>query len=286
MNLQDKIDASIALIRKGERLALAINPDDGYFVGFSGGKDSQVLLELVKMADVKYKAYYSVTTNDPPDNVYFIRNHYPDVTFLHPKKNFFRLIENKGLPTIFHRYCCAYLKENTGAGNVVLTGVRAEESAKRAAYNDVMVMSNRKEHTDRTKRHSIESIEENEHRCIKGKDKIMVFPILKWEESDVWEFIAQRELPKNPCYELGGRVGCMFCPFAKKEEIEYWEARYPRFKDHFVASLQRFLDTHRSGRTDVSGLKTAEEFYDWWKSRKTMNKYLADKRQIKMEFYQ
>ena len=104
MNLEDKISYSIELIRKGERLALALNPQDGYFVGFSGGKDSQALLQLVKMAGVRYKAYYSVTTNDPPPNVYFIRQHYPDVVFLHPKQNFFKLVEKKGLPIkqIYH----------------------------------------------------------------------------------------------------------------------------------------------------------------------------------------
>lgn len=69
-----KIDDSIRLIRKGEKLALALNPEDGYFVGFSGGKDSQVLLDLVKRAGVKYKAHYNVTTIDPPENVRFIRN--------------------------------------------------------------------------------------------------------------------------------------------------------------------------------------------------------------------
>jgi phosphoadenosine phosphosulfate reductase len=62
--MTEKEKQSIELIRKGEKLALSMNPE-GYFVGFSGGKDSQVLLELVKRAGVKYKAYYNVTTNDP-----------------------------------------------------------------------------------------------------------------------------------------------------------------------------------------------------------------------------
>ena len=130
ITLQDKIEKSIRLIQRGENLALALNPTDGYFVGFSGGKDSQALLQLVKMAGVRYKAYYSVTTNDPPPNVYFIRQHYPEVTFLHPKRNFFKLVEQKGLPTMGRRYCCDILKEVAGVGNVVLTGVRAEERKK------------------------------------------------------------------------------------------------------------------------------------------------------------
>lgn len=277
MTLQEKIDHSIALIRKGEKLALALNPKDGYFVGFSGGKDSQVLLQLVKMSGVKYHAYYSVTTNDPPENVYFIRNHYPDVTFLHPKDNFFKLVEKKGLPTMFHRFCCAYLKENTGEGNVVLTGVRAEESRKRALYNEVDIRSNRKEHADRTKKHTIEQIEENEHRCIKGKDKLMIYPMLQWTEEEVWQFIADNHLPKNPCYEMFGRVGCMFCPFSKRQELEYYEQRYPKFKEHFIAAFQRYLD--KRTWEDQCGLRTAEEYYDWWKMKMPLKDYLAKRRQ-------
>ena len=116
MSLEDKIAHSIELIRKGERLALALNPQDGYFVGFSGGKDSQVLLDLVKRAGVKYKAYYSVTTNDPPENVYFIRQHYPDVAFEHHRPNLYSLISTKGLPTIFTAGVAKYSKKTAERG--------------------------------------------------------------------------------------------------------------------------------------------------------------------------
>lgn len=54
--LAEKIETAIALLRRGEKLALAMQPEHGYFVGFSGGKDSQVLLELVRMSGVKHRA--------------------------------------------------------------------------------------------------------------------------------------------------------------------------------------------------------------------------------------
>ena len=130
--LQKKIDHSIALIRKAEKLALTMQPDDGFHVGFSGGKDSQAVLELVKMAGVKYRAVYNVTTNDPADNVRFIKHHYPDVEFSIPEKSYFQLIAQKGVPTMCNRWCCALFKETAGLGCVVLTGVRKEESRKRA----------------------------------------------------------------------------------------------------------------------------------------------------------
>ena len=275
----NKIEESIELIRKGERLALALNPQDGYFVGFSGGKDRQVLLDLVKRSGVKFKAYYSVTTIDPPDNVYFIRDNYPEVKFLYPKKNFFKLIETRGLPTMFERYCCAELKEQAGAGNVVLTGVRAEESTKRAKYGEVRIISRRKEHADRSAKHSIESIEQNEHRCIKGKDAIMVYPILKWTGDEVWNYIHENNLPENPCYKISGRVGCMFCPFAKDKQIDFYENKYPKFKEQILKHFRIFLENNPRKTVDFS----AEDYYDWWKSKKSIKEWQAMKMQTKLD---
>lgn len=275
MSLQQKIEASITLIKKGEKVALALHPE-GYHVGFSGGKDSQVLLELVKMAGVKHKAVYSVTTNDPPENVYFIRENYPDVEFHHPKENFFKLIEKKGMPTMMRRYCCEILKEGDGVGKAVLTGVRAEESAKRSKYPEVKVFTRRKsENGART----IESIEQNEHRCIKGKDKLMIYPILQWTEAEVWQFIRERELPTNPCYRNAGRVGCMFCPFSSQKQLRYYSERYPKFKEHIIEALRLYME-----RPHVNACywNSPEDLYDWWASRKSVKEYLGDKKQVKM----
>ena len=275
----NKVEYSIDLIRRGEKLALALNPQDGYFVGFSGGKDSQALLQLVKMAGVRYKAYYSVTTNDPPANVYFIRQHYPDVVFLHPKENFFKLVEKKGLPTMLHRFCCASLKEDAGVGCAVLTGVRAEESRKRAAYDEVKVFSNRKEHREHTHSRTIEEIEENEHRCIKGKDKLMIYPLLRWTESDVWKFLHEQELPINPCYKQTGRVGCMFCPFSSKKQIDYYETQYPKYKEHLLKSL-----TGLGGLYNKYGLESPEQVYEWWKSKQSLKVYKEKQLQTTIKF--
>lgn len=279
MSFEDKIAYSIELIRRGERLALALNPQDGYFVGFSGGKDSQALLQLVKMAGVRYKAYYSVTTNDPPENVYFIRQHYPDVVFLHPRESFFRLVEKEGLPTMLLRFCCKKLKEGAGAGCAVLTGVRAEESRRRAAYDYVQVYSRRKEHREHAHTRTIEEIEENEHRCIKGKDKLMIYPLLRWTESDVWQFLHEQGLPTNPCYEQAGRVGCMFCPFSSRKQIEYYEKRYPMFKERLLQSLSVFWERHSE-----HALEGPEEFYEWWKSKQGLNAYKSRRAQTTLNF--
>lgn len=66
MNIQSKIDHSIKLLKKAESLALMMQPETGYYLAFSGGKDSQCIYHLAKMAGVKFHAVYNVTTLDPP----------------------------------------------------------------------------------------------------------------------------------------------------------------------------------------------------------------------------
>jgi len=62
-----KVNDEIAI----ERIK-SFEPPEGYYVAFSGGKDSIVVLDLVKRAGVKYDAYYHVTGIDPPELVHFI----------------------------------------------------------------------------------------------------------------------------------------------------------------------------------------------------------------------
>lgn len=245
MTLQEKIDHSIALIRKAEKLALTMQPDEGFHVGFSGGKDSQAVLELVKMAGVKYRAVYSVTTNDPADNVRFIKHHYPDVEFSIPEKSYFQLIARKGVPTMFNRWCCALFKETAGVGYVVLTGVRKEESRKRAAYEEVGKWSRSK---DKKESVDLDKMEANEFRCVGGKDKFMVYPILEWTEKDVWDFIALRGLPVNPCYKTRKRVGCVFCPFARPKEIRAYCETHPKLKAAFIHAIERYRERERPSK--------------------------------------
>lgn len=262
-SLEEKLAHSIELLQKGERLALSLSPGHGYMLSFSGGKDSQVLMEVAKMAGVKYRAEYYITSIDPPENVYFIRKNYPEVNFIHPKKNFFRLIEEKGLPTMWRRYCCERLKEGQAAQHVVITGVRAAESRKRASMHEIEIYSRRVEHQGKDRQRTIEQLEENEHRCIRGKDKIMMRPIFNWTDEEVWEFIEMRHLPVNPCYKEYHRVGCMFCPFASTEELNRNGQKYPLFERNIIRALTvywRKCPTH----PDAS----PEEYYKRWKTKR------------------
>lgn len=272
----EKVRHSIELIQKAEKLALAMQPDMGFHVGFSGGKDSQVVLELVKMAGVKYKAVYNVTTNDPADNVRFIKKHYPDVRFSVPEESYFQLIAKKGLPTMLNRWCCALFKETAGVGFVVLTGVRREESRKRAEYDEVAKWA--KYERDR-KTVYLDKMEENGFQCVRGNDKFMVYPLLEWTEDDVWEFLRERELPVNPCYENHKRVGCVFCPFAKRKEMRAYCETHPRLKDSLMHAIERYME-RIGGR---GKLPTAEDYFEWWSSHLSIGEYIEKSKQLKLD---
>lgn len=131
----------LTLYGEVDKVQLAINrlrlhePKEGYYVAFSGGKDSCVVLDLCKRAGVKYDAHYALTTVDPPEVIYFIRRYHPDAweNRIRPETSMWNLIPKKRMPpTQRVRYCCKYFKERGGEGRFVVTGVRHQESAKRA----------------------------------------------------------------------------------------------------------------------------------------------------------
>lgn len=91
------------------RLLQSIPQDGEIEVSYSGGKDSDVILELAKMAGINYRAIYKNTTIDPPGTIKHCKD--KGVEILQPKESFFRLVERKGIPTRRARFCCSELKE-------------------------------------------------------------------------------------------------------------------------------------------------------------------------------
>lgn len=273
--MEEKIKYSIELIKKAENLALAMN-ESGFFVGFSGGKDSQVLLQLVKMSGVKYTAHYNVTTNDPVDNVNFIKTYYPEVVFDKPNRSFLQIVEKRGLPTQFKRFCCAELKETKGVGHVVLTGVRASESRKRASYQEITKWGKHKNEIVK-----LDEMQERQFQCVNGKDKFMIYPILHWNESDVWDFIKKNNLPINPCYRLTRRVGCVFCPYTSKRQVLQYIQTHPKLYTALLHSLQTFLDNNNSThRNQFSYFQNAEDCFNWWIEKISVKEYMERKKQL------
>ena len=235
-NLYNKSIDEVAIERLKE-----FEPKDGYYVAFSGGKDSIVILDLVKKSGVKYDVHFHITTVDPPELIKFIRQNYPDVAMERPKKSMWQLIIEKRMPpTRLARYCCEYLKESGGDGRLVITGVRWAESSMRS------------------KRRMVED-------CRRGGRKKFLNVIIDWEDSDVWEYIKENNL-KYPClYDEGfKRIGCIGCPMAGIGRIKEFE-RWPRFKRQYIKTFQRCADKRKEdGLTGQSNWVSGQAMFDWW----------------------
>lgn len=274
MALQDKIDYSISLLRRAEPMALRMS-EKGYFLAFSGGKDSQCLYHIAKEAGVKFEAHYQLTTLDPPELVYFIREHYPDVIIDRPKLTFLQLCEKKGmLPTRVARFCCAELKECAGAGMATLIGIRKAESRNRAKRNEVEV-SGRKFSGSLDQFNRENEIEDQCMARYGKKDKLIIAPIIEWSDKDVWDFIHDRKLSYCKLYDEGWkRIGCLFCPMARKSEMEMYKERYPKYRAAIIRVIAKIRAKGKGYANDYPEL-TAEQVFDWWTGKSGIKEYYA-----------
>lgn len=259
--LREKIIHSVELIRKGEKYALMYDPEDGYYNTFSGGKDSQALYHIVKMAGVKFKTHMSLTSVDPGDVIRFVKAEYPSVIRHKPKMSMFQAaVEHKILPTMRVRWCCADFKESAGAGKVTLIGIRAEESTRRAKRHEVEVSNkNFSGNIDEFEQWSDKEIEkkrlklkrklnedefsvesDNEIRCINGKDSILVSPIFRWTERDVWYFLDNIiHAPHCSLYDEGyTRIGCILCPMSTHKSKLRDVERFPHVKRGWIKAIK------------------------------------------------
>ena len=120
-DLQKKINQSIRLLQQVQKA----HPDDVIEIAYSGGKDSDVILQLAKEAGIRYEAIYKNTTIDPPGTIRHAQE--MGATIIRPKRTFGELIQKKGLPSRFARFCCQELKEYK-VRDVAVMGVRRSES--------------------------------------------------------------------------------------------------------------------------------------------------------------
>ncbi len=277
--LTKKIEDSLSLIRKAENLALHMQPERGFWLAFSGGKDSQCIYHLAKMAGVRFEAHYSLTTLDPPELVRFIRSQYPDVVRDRPEKSFVQLCLGKGImPTRVIRFCCSELKESQGKGFVTMIGIRKEESARRGKRNAVERTGRRK--ADRAEM-DLTGMQESGFQCVKGSDRFTVAPILEWTHEDVWDFLNKVvKVPHCELYDKGRtRLGCLFCPMSSLNSIHRDEQEYPKYKAVLMRMIRRMIE---AGCFQKIPDATPEDVWEWWISKESVEKYLLRKKQAKL----
>jgi len=221
----------------------AFEPTEGYYLAFSGGKDSVVLKHLADRAGVKYDAHYNVTTIDPPELVRFIRKEHPAVKWERPEKAFLTRLVEKGFPLRQARWCCEEYKEKGGAGRVVLTGIRAAESVRRG------------------KRRMVET-------CMKEPSKRFVHPIIDWVELDVWKYIRKNDVAYCSLYDDGfKRLGCLFCPMSYHKQRQHEVRVYPRYAAAFRKAFRSLYEKRKkAGAKSVERWSSGDAMFDWWLS--------------------
>ena len=263
--LRKKMLHSVELLQKAEKIALSYDAEQGYYLAFSGGKDSQALYHIAQLAGVKYQGHMNLTSVDPPEVIRFVKQNYPEVELIKPKKSIFQIaIERQILPTMRVRWCCEEYKEMAGAGKVTLIGIRKAESARRAKRNEVEISSRKfsgdldgldeyrqEQKAKRARRKSKEqgvnitnADEEKTLGCIHGKESLLISPIIHWTEQDVWEFLNDVvKVPHCLLYDEGWhRIGCIGCPMSSFKQKTLENERYPHVKRGWLRAIKKIRD--------------------------------------------
>lgn len=274
--LRKKMLYSVELLRKAEKIALSYDKADGFFLAFSGGKDSQALLHIAQIGGVKFKAHMNLTSVDPPEVIRFVKRNYPEVKLAKPKDSIYNIaIKRKILPTMRVRWCCAEYKEKAGAGKVTLIGIRHEESSRRARRNEVEISSRKfsgsldeldeyrhEQQVKRAKKKSqkdginiMNADKEQTLGCIHGKESLLISPIIHWTEKDVWEFLNNVvQVPHCELYDEGWhRIGCIGCPMLNKQHHLVEEKRWPHVKRNWIKAIKTIRNGGGYSKKNIFG---------------------------------
>ena len=246
---------------------------------YSGGKDSDVLLELFKRSRIPFEVHNSHTTADAPQTVRHIQKVFRGLEsdgikceiempiYKGKPTSMWKLIPEKLMPpTRLVRYCCAVLKETGCANRYIATGVRWDESTARMQREEFEKIANKKK--DKEKFTITMLMNDNDKRrrmnelCMQ-QNKMVVNPIIDWTHRDVWEYINSEKIETCELYQCGyDRVGCIGCPMAGKKRKREFED-FPQYKKLYIHAFERMLK-ERERRGKENAWKTGEDVFGWW----------------------
>ncbi len=265
-----------------DRLKFAAEASERYYekplvITYSGGKDSDVCLELAKIAGIQYEVEHNHTTADAPQTVYHIRDKFNSLeqhgikcTINRPRykgkpTSIWDLIPQKKMPpTRLIRYCCIVLKEGGGKNRHIVTGVRWAESPNRKKGRGIYEDINR----NRNKRIILNNDNDDKRKWFERCElqaKTVCNPIIDWTDVDVLDFLQDQKVKVNPLYCMGyKRVGCVGCPMAGK--MRYQEFRdFPQYKANYIKSFARMLDARKeAGLENKTSWESGEDVFRWW----------------------
>lgn len=211
---------------------------DYFLASFSGGKDSQVVLDLCTRAipPSAFQVIYSDTGYELPSSLdlykevqEFYGKKFPDLKFSTAKnhESVLNYWDKIGTPTNTHRWCCSVMKtaplyrimklpgSNKQGKVLAFDGVRAEESDRRAGYLRI----GKGKHTNVFNAH----------------------PILNWNTAEIFLYLFRHDLELNSAYRFGDtRVGCLICPFANSWNDMVVSRLYPDKQKLFLDKISKW----------------------------------------------